>query len=109
MTGLLKPNTKHWIICTIQLERLPNDIDFIGWRKAHQDIMIDKYFMSLDKDIRHDIMCEIDGFMINSDVSPISEHSKRSYQQSELLLAYLLGTVSDMMSDYDSRRVERVG
>ena len=107
MTGLLKAKSETWIEFMIDVNDLPDDIDFIDWKPAHQNIMIDVFFMSLDKDIRHDIICEIDGLMINSDLSPISEHSKRSRQQSEFLLTYMAQTVNNMMNDYDSSRVER--
>lgn len=104
MTGSLKANGEFWIRTRIQKHFLRDDVDFADWKQSHKEIMTDAYFMSLYIDVRHEIMCEIDG-LLDASLSPIIGHTQRARAQKEALIEHLTETVNDMMADYDSRRV----
>jgi hypothetical protein len=52
-------------------------------------------------------MCEIEGLMMDFDISPIAEPTKRGAKVAEQLIDYLSDFVLDMMHLYDCKQVER--
>ena len=104
---MLELKSDEWILNTLQSADLPDDDDYYYWRQAHKEIMIELFFASQDKEIQHEVMCEIEGLMMELDISPIGEPTKRGAKVAELLIDYLSDFVLDMMNDYDSKQVER--
>ena len=104
---MLELKSDYWILNTLQATDLPDDDDYHYWRQAHKEIMIELFFASQSPDIQHEVMCEIDGAMMEFDISPIGEPTKRGAKVAELLIDYLSDFVLDMMHDYDSKQVER--
>jgi len=104
---MLETRNDEWIVNTLQAADLPDDDDYYYWRQAHKEIMIELFFASQSKEVQHEVMCEIEGLMMDFDISPIAEPTKRGAKVSEQLIDYLSDFVLDMMQDYDSQQVER--
>ena len=104
---MLELKSDEWILNTLQSADLPDDDDYHYWRQAHKEILMELFFSSQNKDIQHEVMCEIDGHLMEFDISPIAEPTKRGAKTAELLIDYLSDFVLDMMHDHDSQQVER--
>ena len=104
---MLEKRNDEWIANTLQAADLPDDDDYHYWRQAHKEILMELFFSSQSKDIQHEVMCEIDGHLMEFDISPIAEPTRRGAKTAELLIDYLSDFVLDMMHDYDSKQVER--